>query len=126
MEANKTNDYQIDREMQRTKTFTGIATIPMQDQAVVESMGDIYERANEHLGTSDTMVIQVRRRLIQAAKDLRDNGTIPPGVANPEWYRYRSVSGTLPKGESWLEGLGDWIWTRTNEVPTVELHVAER
>jgi len=126
MEANKTNDYQIDREMQRTKTFTGIATIPMQDQAVVESMGDIYERANEHLGTSDTMVIQVRRRLIQAAKDLRDNGTIPPGVANPEWYRYRSVSGTLPKGESWLEGLGDWIWTHTNEVPTVELHVAER
>jgi len=126
MQANKRNDYAIDREMQRTKTFTGIATIPMQDQAVVESMGDIYERANEHLGTSDTMVIQVRRRLIQAAKDLRDNGTIPPGVANPEWYRYRSVSGTLPKGESWLEGLGDWIWTRTNEVPTVELHVAER
>jgi len=126
MAANKTGDYQIDREVQRTKNFTGIASIPMQDQAVVESMGDIYERANEHLGTSDTMVIQVRRRLIQAAKELRDNGTIPPGVANPEWYRYRSVSGTLPKGESWVDGFGDWMAMRSNEVPAVELHIAER
>jgi hypothetical protein len=89
-------------------------------------MGEIYERTNEHLGTSDTMVIQVRRRLIQAAKELRDNGTIPPGVANPEWYRYRSVSGTLPKGASWITGFGDWMATRSNEVPAVELHIAER
>ena len=126
MEANRTNDYQIDREMQRTKNFTGIATIPMQDQAVVESMGDIYDRTNEHLGTSDTMVIQVRRRLVQAAKDLRDNGTIPPGVDNPEWYGFRSVSGTLPKGDSWVEGFGEWMAGRSNKVPTVELHVTER
>jgi phthalate 4,5-dioxygenase oxygenase subunit len=123
MQANKRNDYAIDREMQRTKTFTGIATIPMQDQAMVESMGDIYDRTNEHLGTSDTTVIQVRRRLVQAAKDLRENGTTPPGVDNPEWYGFRSVSGTLPKGHSWVEGFGEWMAGRSNQVPTVELHV---
>ena len=126
MQANKTNDYEVDREMQRTKNFTGIATIPMQDQAVVESMGDVYDRTNEHLGTSDTMVIQVRRRLIQAARDLRDHGTIPPGVDNPEWYRFRSASGTLPKGDSWVEGFAEWMAGRSNEVPEVKLRVTDR
>ena len=55
MQANNTNDHQIDREVQRTQRFTGIPSVPMQDQAVVESMGEIYDATNEHLGTSDTM-----------------------------------------------------------------------
>ena len=126
MRANKANDYLIDHDLQRTKTFTGIPTIPMQDQAMNESMGAIFDRTNEHLGTSGSMVIQVHRRLIRAAAELRDHGTIPPGVDNPEWYDYRSASGTLPKGESWLDGFGDWIYGRSNVVPEVNLRVTER
>lgn len=91
-----------------------------------ESMGAIFDRTNEHLGTSGSMVIQVHRRLIRAAAELRDHGTIPPGVDNPEWYDYRSASGTLPKGESWLDGFGDWIYGRSNVVPEVNLRVTER
>ena len=30
------------------------------------SMGPIYDRSQEHLGTTDAMVIRVRRRLIAA------------------------------------------------------------
>jgi phenylpropionate dioxygenase-like ring-hydroxylating dioxygenase large terminal subunit len=126
MQANKRNDYEIDRDLQRTKTFTGIPTIPMQDQAVTESMGETTDRTHEHLGTSDSMLIQVRRRLIRAAEALRDHGTIPPGVDNPEWYTIRSASGTLPKGESWFEGFGDWLNARSNTVPEVNLRVPER
>ena len=67
--ADRTNDYLIDREKQaRNEDFTGIPTIPLQDQAVTESMGPIYARSNEHLGTTDSMVIRTRRRLIKAAK----------------------------------------------------------
>ena len=44
--------------------YTGIAGIHAQDQAVTESMGPIYDRTQEHLGTTDAMVIRVRRRLI--------------------------------------------------------------
>ena len=126
MDVDRKNDYGIDREMQRTKTFTGIRSIPLQDQVVTESMGDIYKRTDEHLGTSDSMLIQVRRRLIRAAQALRDHGTVPPGVDNPDWYRIRSGSGTLPKGESWLEGFGDWLNGRSNEVPETNLRYAER
>jgi len=35
----KDNDYLIDREAQRKESFTGIAGIHQQDQAVTESMG---------------------------------------------------------------------------------------
>jgi len=55
----KGNDYLIDRKAQRTDSYPGIH---QQDQAVTESMGPIYDRTQEHLGTSDAMVIRTRRR----------------------------------------------------------------
>ena len=53
--ARKENDYEIDREAQRTTTFTGIATVFLQDQAVTESMGPGPEpehRAPRHVPTA--------------------------------------------------------------------------
>src|SRR3989454_5744040 len=100
---NKDNDYLIDREAQRTQSFTGIAGIHQQDQAITESMGPIYDRTQEHLGTSDAMVIRTRRRVINAARALRDNAVTPPGVDNPAVYRHRSGGVILPRDCDWLE-----------------------
>ena len=98
------NDYLIDRQAQSSwESYTGIAGIHQQDQAVTESMGGIVDRTNEHLGTSDSMVIRTRRRLINAAKALRDNAVVPPGVDDPEVYRYRSGGVILPRAADWLE-----------------------
>ena len=47
--ANAANDYQIDRSAQRTRTYTGISGIHLQDQAITESMGQIQNRSKEHL-----------------------------------------------------------------------------
>jgi len=33
----------------------------------------------------------------------REHGVTPPGVDNPEWYRVRTTSATLPKGDDWLD-----------------------
>jgi nitrite reductase/ring-hydroxylating ferredoxin subunit len=99
----KDNDYLIDREAQRTESFTGIAGIHQQDQAVTESMGTIYDRSQEHLGTSDAMVIRTRRRVINAARALRDSAATPPGVDAPEVYRHRSGGVILPREADWLE-----------------------
>src|SRR5262249_60168261 len=94
----KDNDYLIDREAQREmKSYTGIAGIHQQDQAITESMGPIYDRTQEHLGTSDAMVIRTRRRAIQAARALRDGGTGPPGGDDPTAYPHRSGAGVLPR-----------------------------
>jgi phthalate 4,5-dioxygenase oxygenase subunit len=101
---NKDNDYLIDREAQRAgRSFTGIAGIHQQDQAITESMGPIIDRTGEHLGTSDAMVIRTRRRVLNAAKAFRDRGETPPGVDAPRVYRYRSGGVILPRDVSWLE-----------------------
>lgn len=105
--ANASNDYLIDRELQRTSSYTGIERggAFLQDQAVTESMGPIYDRRKEHLGTSDVMVIRTRSRLINAAKALRDHGILPPCVDNPALYRTRSGGIVLPKGADWLAAI---------------------
>ncbi|MBV9329470.1 MAG: Rieske 2Fe-2S domain-containing protein [Chloroflexi bacterium] len=104
LEANAANDYRIDRDKQRRKEdYTGIPGIHTQDQAVTESMGPIYDRTSERLGTSDVMVIRVRRRLIEAARAFADRGLTPPGVDSPEVYRVRSGGAFLPKDANWIE-----------------------
>ena len=119
--ANRSNDYEIDRQAQRTRSFTGIATVFLQDQATTESMGSIQNRSIEHLGRSDGMIIQVRHRLLNAARALHYDNVTPPCVDNPEWYCVRSAIGTLPKGESWYERMNDWLYARVNEPPALEL-----
>jgi phenylpropionate dioxygenase-like ring-hydroxylating dioxygenase large terminal subunit len=104
MVSDSTNDYRIDRAWQRNgDDYTGIAGIHTQDQAITESMGPIYDRTTEHLGTSDAMVIRTRRRLLEAARALADHGTVPPGVDRPEVYRQRSGGVILPEGTNWVE-----------------------
>jgi phenylpropionate dioxygenase-like ring-hydroxylating dioxygenase large terminal subunit len=98
------NDYMIDREAQRTwKSYTGIPGVRQQDMAVTESMGPIYKRYNEHLGTTDAMIIRTRRKLLAAAKALRDEGVLPPGVDSPEVYRQRSGECILPRDVFWWD-----------------------
>jgi phenylpropionate dioxygenase-like ring-hydroxylating dioxygenase large terminal subunit len=110
---NVTNDYGIDRELQASgATYTGIPGIFQQDQAVTESMGTVYQRDHEHLGTSDSMIIRTRRRVIRAATALRDNGTIPPGVDNPEVYRTRSGSVILPRSANWQDATDHARWPK--------------
>ena len=103
--ANVGNDYHIDREAQGNRTsYTGIPGGALQqDKAVTESMGTIYDRSHEHLGTSDSMVIRTRRRLINAARAFAEQGVMPPGVDNTEMYLTRSGGVILPNEVDWLE-----------------------
>jgi phthalate 4,5-dioxygenase oxygenase subunit len=100
---NKQNDYGMNWEAHRTRMFCGIPGFGVQDQAIQESQGPIVDRTQEHLGTSDTAIIQVRKRLLAAARALRDHGAPPPG-RDPESFLVRSASVLLPPGASWVEG----------------------
>ncbi len=105
------NDFLIDRDLQRRKEgpngYTGIGSIGMQDAAMTTSMGAIQDRTVERLGTTDTMIIRTRRRLIQAVRQYVDHGITPPGVDNPEYYRVRSGGVFLPQGADWVEATKD-------------------
>jgi phthalate 4,5-dioxygenase oxygenase subunit len=104
------NDYFMDWEVHRTRMFCGIPGFGVQDQAIQESQGPIVDRTRERLGTSDTAIIQVRRRLLAAARALRDGG-VPPRHA-PGAFLVRSASVVLPPGGSWIEAATPRIVTR--------------
>jgi phenylpropionate dioxygenase-like ring-hydroxylating dioxygenase large terminal subunit len=96
------NDFMQDRDAQRTQTYSGIPEFWAQDASMQVSMGPICDRSEEHLGTSDMAIIAIRKRLIAAAKELRDNGTVPAEIANPNWYQVRSDAVIVPAGDAWF------------------------
>ena len=94
---NRDNDYMIDREHQVSGTFTGIAGIQAQDMAVQESMGSIVDRTQEHLGTSDSAIIMMRRQLINHACLAATSGTPPYSAHHGHAYRTRSTDAVFPR-----------------------------
>ena len=110
-------DFNIDRDTQSKKPptlqgWTGLLDVAAQDEMVRWSQGrasnnGIVERTREHLGTTDSMIIKVRRRLLDSAKALRDRGATPPGVETPAAYRYRSGWVILPRNVDYWEASRD-------------------
>jgi phthalate 4,5-dioxygenase len=82
--ANPGNDWGIDRTAQREGLiYSGIEGVHLQDQAITESMGPITDHTFEHLAPSDQMITRTRRRLLIAARALRDKAVLPPGIEDP-------------------------------------------
>jgi hypothetical protein len=85
--ANKGNDYQVDRNKQRFYNYTGMDPYPVQDFAMVEDQrGPIANRARETAVSSDKYILQVRKRLLTAAKALQA-GIEPQEPWRPEAYK---------------------------------------
>ena len=125
---NLDNDYLIDREIQRRKTFSGIKSVPAQDRAVTERARPIpgrpgtQNRAEEHLGSSDAAIVQIRKSLLRSALDLAA-GQEPALAFNPRAYRLRAPALKLPRDVSFEEGGGPYLrgevpWERQNPVTT--------
>jgi phenylpropionate dioxygenase-like ring-hydroxylating dioxygenase large terminal subunit len=109
-EANTSNDYLLDRDLQRRSplnsggpNYSGIPSVRHQDRAITASMGTIYDRTHEHLGQTDAGIIRTRRRLLSAARALQNNGVTPPGIHYPEQYRVRTGEIFLPEGADWVK-----------------------
>ncbi|HTR86552.1 MAG TPA: Rieske 2Fe-2S domain-containing protein [Reyranella sp.] len=110
LSAHAGNDYLIDRAVQRDGTYSGLQGLVAQDQAVTESMGAMVDRSLEHLAPSDRMITMTRRRLLNAARALRDQGTVPPGVDNPEVFRgARAGAFIVPEGKDWREAYDEHL-----------------
>ena len=95
---NQANDYMIDREVQRTETYSGIPNDSgrAQDSAMMETMGKLIDRTHEHLGTSDTAIIAMRKTLTRAARELEE-GIEPYAATHGDVYKVRSGGALLPR-----------------------------
>ena len=98
---NRRNNYMLDRQVQKTESFTGIDGINVQDRAVQEGMGPIVDRSREHLGPADRAIIQARRLLLEAVKVVAEGGT--PRAIEPTYTKLFAAEAVLPHGTDWRE-----------------------
>jgi hypothetical protein len=109
---NKSNGYGFDPHEQEHETYTGMgADINVHDQWACESMGEIADRTQEHLGQSDK-AIAAYRRLLRAAIDAIEKGERPP-------IMFDAGSAAKMTGPAAIDGIGptdDWqgYWQKTD------------
>jgi hypothetical protein len=97
----------------------GIPGFGVQDQAIQESQGAIVDRTRERLGSSDTAIIQVRKRLMTAARALRERGAPAPGADRPASFLVRSASVVLSPGANWVEAARPLVAVRPGQTLTL-------
>jgi phenylpropionate dioxygenase-like ring-hydroxylating dioxygenase large terminal subunit len=85
---NRSNQYLMSREEQKTISFTGIQGIAEQDQMAQESQGYIVDRTKEHLSPTDVGIIRFRKILLDDAKAYA-NGKQPDSPHRPQEYCLR-------------------------------------
>ncbi len=100
LKRNQSNDYLIDRQMQKTQNYTGIVGVNTQDFALQEGMGPICDRSKEFLGTSDKAIVAMRRILLEALTVNESGGD--PRALNPSTYRnVRAYDRVIPADTQW-------------------------
>jgi phthalate 4,5-dioxygenase len=109
---NRSNNYGFDPHEQEHETYTGMgADINVHDQWACESMGEIADRTQEHLGQSDK-AIAAYRRLLRTAIEAVEKGDKPPMVFDAE-------AAAKITGPAAIDGIGptsDWqgYWQTTD------------
>jgi hypothetical protein len=86
---NRENDYLIDRQHQKTTSFTGITGVSEQDSAIQDSQGLIQDRTHEHLGPTDLGIVEFRKLVMGAARALQ-RGEPPKAAAAATRYAVRA------------------------------------
>ncbi len=97
------NDYLIDRELQKTLSYTGVSGVSDQDAAIQDSQGAIQDRTREHLGPTDVGIIEFRKLVMAAARALQQ-GAPPRAAAASARYAVRA---------------GGWIAAAEKDLTTV-------
>ncbi len=85
------NDYLIDRQAQKTLSFTGVRGVAEQDAMVQESQGPIADRTAENLTATDVGVVAFRRSVMNGARSLA-KGEAPSAAHHAALYHRRSGS----------------------------------
>ena len=81
-------------------------------------MGPIIDRTHEHLGHTDSMIIQMRRRMMRSAKALQETGESPLEIDNPEMVKLRALQMILSRDKDWIDVGGDWMFGISKEPAT--------
>jgi phthalate 4,5-dioxygenase oxygenase subunit len=111
LKRNSSNNYLVDRTLQKQGNFSGIQGINTQDMALQEGMGAIVDRSKEFLGSSDKAIVTMRRLLLEAIHVV-ESGDMPRGSHPHEHSKVRAyediVESSVPIDHLLVETIAKW------------------
>jgi phenylpropionate dioxygenase-like ring-hydroxylating dioxygenase large terminal subunit len=115
--ANKSNDYLIDWKLHTTRRM-GVAGVNLQDVCVTENEGPtpILDRTKENLCSGDRSIMKARQMLLRAAKELKEQGKIPPGARDASVYHVRGAAKIIPESIPWAEAAKRDVYVATSQL----------
>ena len=102
-DRNLGNRYLQDRQAMKSRSFSGIEGILIEDDAIAEIQGPVVDRTAECLGPTDAGVVAFRQLLLEGARAVQ-RGSDPPGLdpAMPV-PKISGVNARIEPGSSWQE-----------------------
>jgi len=102
---NEANRYLQDRQSMATKTYTGMGSgFQAHDAFATASQGQIQDRADEHLVSSDKAIVAARKLMQKGIKDIQE-GREPPHVVRAASENYFPhllvISDMVPSNSDW-------------------------
>jgi phthalate 4,5-dioxygenase oxygenase subunit len=107
---NEDNNFWQDRQAMKAGNFTGITGFPNQDVAMWLTMGPIADRTEERLGASDLAIVEFRKQMVEAARQVADGGA---AIGTGELAIPKSVcayQAVVPKTVDWRAFETRYVW----------------
>ena len=89
-----------------TESYTGIAGFAAQDSCVVEGEGPIQDRTQEHLVSSDKVIVAARKLLLKAIRDVQEGHDPQHVIRDTQRNRFPNMIvwyGVVPSATDWAE-----------------------
>jgi phenylpropionate dioxygenase-like ring-hydroxylating dioxygenase large terminal subunit len=102
----RANRYLQDRSLMATANYSGIAGFAAQDTCVVEGEGPIQDRTQEHLVSSDKVIVAARKLLLKAINDVRERRDPQHVIRDAELNHFPNLIvwyGVVPHTTDWAE-----------------------
>ena len=104
---NSANRYMQDREAMKTKTFAGMGHgFQAHDAFATASQGTIQDRTNEHLVSSDKVIVAARKLLEKAIRDVqegRDPAQVARDASQNHYPHLLVISDMIPTTSDWKD-----------------------
>ena len=101
---NRANRYLQDRNSMKTESYSGIDGFGAQDGCVLEGAGAVQDRKQEHLVSSDRVIVAQRKLLMKAIGDVQAGKDPPHVIRDPARNRFPHMiiyAGVVAKSVDW-------------------------
>lgn len=103
MLRNVDNMFWQDRQSMKSGNFTGISGIPNQDISMWVTMGPIADREKDILGASDLAIVEFRRQMADAARQVAQGGAAIGTGKDRVSTDVASFQAVMPKTTDWRQ-----------------------